>query len=119
MISIELESKKLQMILLQLKEAKSLKNVLSQLKEGQPLEISSRDLANYQNGGRLPIENGGHRQPINTMDKREKSAAIVRAYRELKLELLSPPQGIFAEELQGSEFRVRFVRIESSDGGRA
>ena len=95
---------------------RTLKRVLLQLRDGEPLEITTRDLANYHNGGLIRIKNGGRSEPFNRMEKREKSAAIVLAYRELKLLLINPPEGIFSEELQGPEFKVRFVRIEN--GGK-
>lgn len=97
---------------------KSLKRVLLQLRTGEPIEITTRDLANYHNGGLMRIKNGGRSEPFNRMEKREKSAAIVLAYRELRLLLIQPPDGIFAEELQGPEFKVRFVRVESETGKR-
>lgn len=92
---------------------KTLKRVLLQLRAGEPIEVTTRDLANYHNGGMMHIKNGGRSEPFNRMEKREKSAAIVLAYRELRLLLINPPEGVFAEELQGPEFKVRFLRIEN------
>ncbi|MEM0344092.1 MAG: hypothetical protein QXU73_07610 [Thermoplasmata archaeon] len=87
---------------------------LLNLREGEVLEVSTKDLANYHNGGAINIPNGAPQQhtPLYRMDPKGRSAAIVRAYKELRLFLLHPPPGIIAEELPGAQFRVRFVRIE-------
>lgn len=97
----------------------SLKAKLMGLREGEVLTVSTRDLANYHNGGEIRIPNGRPNQdhsPYHCLESRAQCAAIVRAYKELRLLLLRPPPGIIAEELPGSQFRVRFVRIEN--GGR-
>lgn len=92
----------------------TLKFKLLHLREGEVLDVSTKDLANYHNGGSIRIQNGAPKKatPLYSLDPRERSAAVVRAYKELKLLLVQPPPGVSAEELPGEEFRIRFVRTE-------
>lgn len=96
---------------------KSLKRVLLQLRVGEMKDVSTRDLANFHNGGLLQIPAHNVHEPYHQMDMRQKHAALVLAYRELRLLVRNPPPGVVAEELLGPEFKVRFVRLEN--GGHA
>jgi hypothetical protein len=89
----------------------SLKNRLVQLREGEVVVLGSKDLANYYCGGKCPIP--AHRtSPFHQLEKVEKQKLTIRAYKELIVALKFPPEGIEAEELPGSEFRIQFVRME-------
>jgi hypothetical protein len=92
---------------------KSLKRILLQLRVGEMKDVSTRDLANFHNGGLLQISAHNAHEPYHQMDMRQKHAALVLAYRELRLLVRNPPPGIMAEELIGSEFKVRFIRFEN------
>jgi len=74
--------------------------------------VSSKDLANYYCGGKMPIPAHNHASPYHLRTKSEKAVLLCRAYRELILALRYPPEGFEAEEMAGSEFRIRFVRLE-------
>lgn len=99
----------------------SLKYKLQNLREGEVLTVSTKDLANFHNGGAIRIPNGqptNERSPYHLLSPQERGAAIVQAYNELRLLLRQPPPGVVAEELPGSQFKVRFARINGIKGVR-
>lgn len=94
---------------------RTLKLRLLSLREGEVLTITTRDLANYHNGGSIKIPArapSATSSPYLLLDTCEKKSALVKAFQELRDLSVRPPPGVFAEELPGREFRIRFVRIE-------
>lgn len=89
----------------------TLKNVLNRLREGEVLVVGSKDLANYYCGGRCPIP-AHTTSPYHLLTKPEQCALVRKAYKELIVALKFPPQGVEAEELTGSEFKIQFTRLE-------
>ena len=92
----------------------TLKDKLHAMREGEVLAISSKDLANYYCGGKIPIPAHNHASPYHLRTKSEKAVLLRRAYRELILTLRLPPEGFEAEEMPGSVFRIQFIRMERS-----
>jgi hypothetical protein len=103
-------------------EHRTLKCKLLGLREGEALVVSTKGLANFRNGSTITIPSGARdANSYHRLAKTEKCRALIMAHKELTLALRFPPDGVYAEEMPGQEFRVRFIRMENGHGrgGRA